>query len=427
MLPKPLQDTAFRRFWTARTISLFGDQVTLVVLPLIGALALHASPAEMGYLTAAGLLPSLLLSLHAGAWIDRRGKRRQMMILADVARAALLLTIPAAAVWGVLTLLQLYIVAFAVGTFSVLFEVSRSTVFVSLVPRDQYVAANSLLNGSRPISYMAGTSLGGLLVEILTAPIALLVDAFSYLASAYFLTRIKPVEPPTEVVARSRVMAGIRYIAQNPVVRAALGATATVNFFMFMIAALMILYATTTLDVPPGALGLTMAAGAIGGLAGAVLTGRVTRRIGVGPAFIVGCVAFPAPLLLVPAAGGPLWLVIAMLAAAQMGAGAGLMILDISIGSIFAAIIPHRFRARVDGAYRTVNFGIKAVGALAGGGLASVIGMRETLVVAGLGALTGVVWVARSPIPSLHELPEPSEEPESEPATATPRTDGDAS
>ena len=191
--------------------------------------------------------------------------------------------------------------------------------------------------------------------------------------------------------------------------RAALGATATINFFNFVFFALFILYATKSLDVPPGTLGLVLGAGAIGGVVGSIVTGRVARRIGIGPAFAVGCIVFPAPLLLVPLAQGPRWVVLGCLFLAEFGSGLGVMIMDISVGAIFAAVIPDRLRSRVSGAYMVVNYGVRPLGALVGGALGSWIGLRETLWIATSGALLGFFFLLPSPILGLRELPEPED------------------
>ena len=395
----------FRRYWTGQTISLFGDQITELAVPLAGVLILHAGPAQMGYLTAANLAPYLLFSLHAGAWVDRRGRRRQMMIAADLGRALLLVSVPVAYLLDALTLGQLYVVAFLTGTLSMLFFVSQSALFVALIPREQYVAANSLIHGSRAFSFVAGPSTAGGLVQALTAPYALVVDAFSFLASAFFLRRINPVEPPTSAGEEGQVVAGARFIAHSPIVRAGLGATATINFFNFAFFALFILYATRYLHVRPGLLGVVLGAGAVGGLVGAAVTGRLGRRIGIGPAFLVGCVLFPVPIMLVPLAGGPHALVLVMLFLAEFGSGLGVVILDISGASIFAAVVPDRLRARVSGSYLLVNYGVRPLGALFGGALGSTIGVRSTLWVATAGAVAGFLWLLPSPIPRLHELP----------------------
>jgi MFS family permease len=171
-VPELLRDRPFRHYWTGQSISLFGDRISEIAIPLLAVLTLHADALQMGWLTAVGLLPSLLFSLHAGVWADRRGHRRRMMIAADLGRAALLATLPVGYALDLLALPQLYAVAFAVGALSVLFEVCNAALFVSLVPTRHYVQGNSLVNGSRAMSFVSGTSVGGVLVQILTAPFA---------------------------------------------------------------------------------------------------------------------------------------------------------------------------------------------------------------------------------------------------------------
>jgi MFS family permease len=405
-LPAVLRLREFRRFWIGETISLFGDQITLIALPLVGVLALHASAAQMGFLGAALLLPNLLFSLHAGAWVDRRGRRRQLMIATSLGRAALLVTIPLAYAFGLLTLAQLYVVGFLFGTLDVLFYVSYSTLFVSLVPRERYLEASSLLNGSRAFSFVAGPSVGGALVQALSAPVALVADAITFLCSAFTMSSISPVEPATEQAQRGHLKAGIRYIRNSPIVRASLLATATINFFNFVFWALFMLYATKTLGVRPGVLGLVLGAASIGGLIGSVVTGRLSRRMGVGPAFMLGCILFPAPLVLVPLAGGTRFTVLACLFLAEFGSGFGVMVLDITANAIKTALVPDRLRARVAGAYMVVNYGVRPVGALVGGALGTWIGLQPTLWIATVGAVFGVLWLLPSPIPRLRELPE---------------------
>jgi len=408
-LPEVLRQRDFRRFWLGETVSLVGDQITLIALPLVAVLELDASASEMGFLTAAALVPNLLFSLHAGAWVDRRGKRRQTMIATALGRAALLASIPVAYALGILSLTQLYVAGFLIGTLSVLFFVAYSTLFVSLVPRSQYLEANSLLHGSRALSFVAGPSLGGLLVQALSAPGALIADAVSFLASAFSMSSISPAEPPTEEPQRGHVKAGIRYIRNSPIVRASLLATATINFFNFIFWALFILYATKTLGVRPTALGLVLGAASIGGLIGSILTGRISRRLGVGPAFVLSCVLFPAPLVLVPLAHGPYWAVLLLLFTAEFLSGFGVMILDIVGGSIKTALIPDRLRARVAGAYMVVNYGVRPVGALLGGALGTWIGLRPTLWISSVAAIAGVLWLLPSPLMRMRELPETDE------------------
>jgi MFS family permease len=411
MVVPPLlrEDPRFRRFWTGNAISLVGDQVTLIALPLVAVLVLDATAAQMGYLVAAELAPNLLFALHAGAWADRRGRKRQTMIWTDIGRASLIGSIPLAYALDALTFPHMLVVGFLMGTLGVLFNVSYSSLFVALLPRERFVEGSSLVHGSRALSYVAGPSIGGGLVQALSAPVTLVVDACSYVVSALCLRGVEVEEPATEAPGKGHVVAGVRWVFGNPIVRAALGATATINFFNFVFFALFILYATRSLDVAPGTLGLVLGAGAVGGVLGSLVTGRVARRIGIGPAFALGCVVFPAPLLLVPLAEGPRWVILGCLFLAEFGSGLGVMMLDISVGAIFAAVIPDRLRSRVAGAYMVVNYGVRPLGALVGGGLGSWIGLRPTLWIATAGALAGFLFLLPSPVLRLKELPENGE------------------
>ncbi|HEY4025110.1 MAG TPA: MFS transporter [Candidatus Dormibacteraeota bacterium] len=400
------QPGPFRVYWAGQTISLFGDQVSLIALPLVAVLVLHAGPAEMGYLVAAAWLPSLLFGLHAGAWVDRYRRRRLLMIAADIGRALLLATVPVAAALHALTFVQLLAVVFINGTLSMLFNMSAQILFVSTVPKERYVEGMSLLNGSRAFSFVSGPTVGGLLVQALSAPVALVADAISFIGSAVSLAMIAPAEPAAESERRGQVLAGIRFVLGAPVMRAALASTATINLFNLAYGALVVLYIVRSLHVPPSTLGLVLGSGAVGGLIGSLITAPLGRRIGIGPAFLLGCILFPAPLLLVPLAGGPMPVVLALLFLSQFGAGLGVMILDISVGAIFAALIPDQLRARVAGAYSVVNYGVRPVGALLGGALGAAIGTRPTLLLVTIAAIAGFLWLLPSPIRRMKTLPD---------------------
>jgi hypothetical protein len=269
LIPELLaENAAFRGLWMAQSISLVGDQVSLLALPLVAVLTLHAGPAEMGYLVAAELVPSLLFSLHAGVWADRRGDRRGLMIATDVGRAALLATIPVAAVLGVLSMTQMYVVAFLVGSLTVLFWVSLQRPVrgagAARALHQRKLAAERQPGGvvhGRPrdrrtagagADGAAGGGRGRALVRRLGAVHA----------------RIDSPEPEPDRRRSGGVMAGLRFIARNPIMRASLGATATINLFNFMFFALWILFATKELHVNAGALGLVIGAGAIGSVIG---------------------------------------------------------------------------------------------------------------------------------------------------------------
>ena len=398
LVPPLLRDKVFRRYWGASTVSVFGDQVSSVALPLTAVLVLHAGAAEMGYLTALQWLPSLLFGLHAGAWVDRHGKRTTM-ILADIGRAVALVTIPVCYALHVLTLTQMYLVTFAVGALSVLFTVSDGTLFVSIVPPERYVDGQSLIYGSRSLSFMGGPSAGGLLVEALTAPYAVVVDALSFLGSAAQLAAIRPAEPSASE-GSERVTAGLRFISATPIVRASLTGVAVVNFFYCMFSALFMLYAVRILGVRPGVLGLVIGAGALGGMLGSVFCKRLTARLGAGLVYVAGCLVFTAPLALVPLASGAHGAaVLVMLFGAEFASGFGVMALDISIAAIFAVVIPATIRSRVSGAFQAINYGTRPPGALIGGLAGSVLGLRTALWIAVAGAVFGALLLLPSPLP----------------------------
>jgi predicted MFS family arabinose efflux permease len=197
----------------------------------------------------------------------------------------------------------------------------------------------------------------------------------------------------------------VRVVARSPLVRPILAATATLNVFTLATAALLVLYATRSLGVPPATLGIVLGAGAIAGVIGSLLTGPIVARLGVGRTFAAGCVLFTAPMLLVPLAGGAYPLVLALLVLAEFGTGFGVMVLDISAGAILVAAVPDALRARMFGAYQLVNHGVRPLGALGGGALAAAIGTRPTLWVAGIGGVASVLWLLPSPVPRLRALP----------------------
>jgi MFS family permease len=234
----------------------------------------------------------------------------------------------------------------------------------------------------------------------------------SFVASALFLGRVKAQEAPVEVDPaglRERFAAGLRFAAVDPIIRPTLAAAATINFFNFAFQALFVLYATRYLGVSPGTLGLALGVGAIGGLLGAVVAGPIGRRIGVGPAYALGCILFPAPLILIPLASGPPEVVFAALLVSEFGAGLGVMILDVNAGSIIIARTPDRIRARATGAFRTLNYGIRPIGAFLGGVLGATIGVRETLFIVTVAPLLSVLWLLWSPVIRQRDLPEPAE------------------
>jgi MFS family permease len=407
--PPLLRQPEFLKLWAAQSISQLGDQVTLLALPLVAVLTLDASAAQMGFLVAAELLPHLFFSLLAGVWIERSSRRRHLMIVADIVRALLLASVPIAYAFDALTFPQLYAVAFAVGTCAVAFDVSWATLFVSVVPRRDVVDANSKLSLSRAASFVAGPALAGFLVQLLTAPVTLLLDAVSYLGSASFLARIRAQEPPVEKDENGtlrNLREGLRFVLGDEVIRPDLFCAATVNLFNFVFFSIFVLFATRELGVAPGTLGIALGAGAVGGILGALIAPRLERVIGIGRSVVLGSVLFPAPLILVPIASGSELQLGLILGAAEFFSAVGVMIFDVSAASMIFLRTPDRIRSRTVGTFRFVNYGIRPIGALLGGALGTALGLQTALWIGVLGALAGVLWLLLSPIPRLREIAE---------------------
>ena len=405
MIPPLLREnTNFRRYFIGQSISMLGDQVSLIALPLTAVLALHATPGQIGALLTVALIPNLLFSLHAGVWVDRRGRRREVMIATDIGRGLVIATVPIAYAFGHLTWAQLYVVGFLSGTLSVFFFVAYGAFFQVVVPREDYVAANSLIHGSRAFSFLAGRASVVSSSNCSAAPMRWRSTPFPTL-SAFFLGRIDAEEPPGAPHESAGLMSGISWIRHNAVIRGELFGVATLNLFNFMFFALFLLYATRELGVRPATLGIVLGAASIGTLSGSFVTARIARRIGVGPTFIIGCFLFPAPLILVPSAGGPYWFVLTLLFVSEFLSGVGLMLLDIMAGSIMAGTVPTALRSRVSGAFMVVNYGVRPLGTTLGGILGTVIGVRSTLWIATVGALLGLAFLLPSPIPKMRDVP----------------------
>ncbi|XVQ07065.1 MFS transporter [Spirillospora sp. CA-255316] len=405
-VPAILRDVAFRRYWSAQTISYMGDQVTTVALPLIAVLTLNVTPFQMGLLAAAQLVPNLLISLHAGAWVDRHGRRARTMIAMDVGRAVLLASVPVAYVLDALSLAQLFVVTFLIGCMGVVFNLAAQGLFTAVVPREKFLEANSLTRGSFSFSWVAGPGLAGSLVQILSAPVVILADVVSFLGSALLLRGVRAKEPEGDKDGGGNVREGLAFVRRTPALRAKFVAGTSLNFFYTVYFTLLLLYAARELGLPAGLIGLALSAGAVGALLGSVLANKTVRRIGLGTSFVLGSLLYPAALALVPLAGGDQWTAFALLTIAEFVSGAGLMLLDISGATLQQAITPDRFRSRVQGAYMTVSFGTRPLGSVAAGGLAEVFGLRPVLGLAVAGGVLSVLPLLRSPIPRMRELPD---------------------
>ena len=338
-------DRRFRTFWIGETLSQFGDRISELALPLIAVVLLDASPTQVGLLTAAVWGPNLV-SLFVGSWVDQQPRKRLLLVVADLARAAVLATVPLAYALDALTLVHLYVVALLAGLGQVLFSTAYPPFFVALVPRDRFLDANSKLSASRSASFIAGPAVGGALVQALTAPVAILVDALTFVASAFQIGRVRveeaPVENPHGHSLLRRAREGLAYVLRHPFLRYSLGCATTINFFTLMASALLVLYASRTLGLSAGLIGLALGIGALGGLVGAVAAPVLAARFGVGPVIVAGAILFPAPLALLALAGGPEWSAALVLGAVEFVSALGVMLFDVNLNALQASVTPGR-------------------------------------------------------------------------------------
>lgn len=400
------RDRRFATYWTGQAVSELGDRVSELALPLIAIATLGASSIEVGVLTAAVWAPQLL-SLIIGAWVDQQPQKRRLLIISDVLQASVLATVPLVWWLGSLTLMQLVAVALLAGVARTLSQTAYAPFFASLVPRERYVEANSLLSTTRSGSFVAGPALGGAVIQALGAPVAMVIDAASFTFSAFTVSRVRVNERPppdhAETLMR-RAAQGFGYLWRHPYMASSLRCCTTLNFFSFVAASLVVLYASRTLGLSAAAIGLAFGVGAIGGLVGAVLAGRIARRIGTGYTIAVGAVLFSAPYAVVPLAAGQDWSKAAVLALVEAISGFGIMLFDINLNALQTAVVHDDLRSRVSGAFSTVNYGIRPLGALVGGALGSFAGVGPTLVVAAVGGTLSIFWLARSPILSARAI-----------------------
>lgn len=398
----------FIKLWVGETISLFGSQVTTLALPLTAALILQATPEQMGVLNAAEFVPFLLVGLLAGVWVDRY-RRKPILIMGDIGRAILLFTIPAAAFFHALHMEQLYVVGFLVGILTVFFDVAYQSYLPSLVGREKLVEGNSKLEVSRAMSEIAGPGVAGVLVQIFTAPMAIVLDAVSFLVSALFVWRIRSPEPPLKVNEehhmRQEIMEGLRIVVGNPSLLAIGACTATSNLFGSVGQAVFILYATRELNLDAAALGIIYGIASIGGLLGAVNSGLAAKRFGLGRAIIGSMVVIGIASLFIPLASGSFLAIAAIIIGARFIGAIGNTVYNINQVSYRQTITPHHLLGRMNASMRFIVWGTIPVGSLIGGVLGGAIGLRPTLLVGALGMLLAPLWVYFSPVRQLKEAP----------------------
>jgi Na+/melibiose symporter-like transporter len=401
---------AFLMLWVGQTVSLLGSQVTALALPLTAVLVLRADAAQLGLLGALQTAPFLPAGLAAGVLADRV-RRRPVLVAADTARAFLLASIPLAWSLGALHLPQLYVVALLAGTLRMFFNVAYSAYLPSLVARERLVEGNSKLGLSASVAEVAGPGLAGALVALATAPVAIVVDAASFLVSALSLGLIRtPEAPPRAPDERAGVWRelreGLAVIWRHVSLRAITGYSLLMNLFFQAIHAIFVLYVTRDLGLSPALFGVILMASSVGSLLGALLVPVLTRLIGPGPALLAGAGCYGVGALAIPLATRPPLQALGVLLPAWGLIGVGNGLSNIVSVSLKQLMIPDRLLGRASASGMAVGWGAAPLGALLGGALGQGLGLRAALLLAALGTLSGVLWLACSPLRTLREPPQ---------------------
>lgn len=385
-------DRDFVKLWTAQAISAFGSRITRDGLPLAAVLTLRATPVQVGLLAALSYGPALIVGLAAGGYVDRT-RRRGLMIYMDLLRAGALATVPLAAWLHLLSMPQLYLAAGVVGAASVLFEIADHAYLPGLVAQEHITPANSSLSATESVAEVAGPALAGALFQWFAGPFAVAINALTYLVSAVFLVGIRKVEPAPEVSARISWLRDIgdgwRAAVTEPRVAPLLFMTGSNALFGSIFAALYVLFAVRVLGLTPAMLGLTIAAGGVGGIVGAVIAPGLARRLGPGRAIVAAAGAAAILNLLIPSAPADPKLGMVFLTAAQLFGDALAVTAAVLAGSLRQTVLPQAMLGRVGATFHAVGGGMAVVGALAGGVLGGVIGPRAALFMAASGLLIG--------------------------------------
>ncbi len=413
------QHPDFLKLWSAETVSVFGSQITMLALPLTAVLVLGATPAQMGILGAVEMAPFLFISLFAGVWVDR-WRLRPVMVIADLGRAGLLGSIPAAYAFGWLSIEYLFMVALLSGTLTVFFDVAYQSYLPVLVNRDQLVEGNGKLEISRSVAQITGPGLAGSLVQIASAPAAMAIDAVSFAFSAVFLGLIRHSEPAKLPHSEKRniwkeIGEGLGVVFGNSYLRSIAACTGTSNLFGNIAGAVFTLYVVRELHLDAVLLGLIFGIGSVGALIGAFSAGWMARRFGLGWTIIGTSAVFGVGALAAPLAGGPVWLIMLVLTGGYFITSWVGPIYNINQVSLRQAITPHRLLGRMNASMRFLVWGTMPIGSLLGGFLGEIIGLRMTLLVAALGTFLSVLPVLISPVRDLKEQPAPVEEETPEP------------
>ncbi|HEV8516679.1 MAG TPA: MFS transporter [Candidatus Limnocylindrales bacterium] len=393
-------ERAFRALWVGQSVSQLGSQISLVVLPLIAAVTLRASPFEVGLLAALETAPYLFASLPAGMLADRM-ERRRLLVLTDIGRACCLMVVPLAYFAGVLSVPVLLVVALVSGTMSVVFDVAYHSYVPLLVPAGELVEANRRLELSSAGAAVAGPPLAGVVMARIGGPFAVLIDVASYLVSAAAVLRSprfrRPMARPAEAAGMfERMLSGMRHVRGDRVMRDLALSTATFNLASSSIFAVLVVFATRDVGLGPAGFGLLFGLGNVGFLVGAAIVGRLTARVGSGQALFLGSWLGALAMILLPMASGPL--AAGALFLGRFTGATAAAIFNVNAYAVRQARVPDSILGRVNASFRLLDWGTLPIGALLGGFIGSVAGVRWALLVAAVLGLGSMLWLVRSPV-----------------------------
>ena len=393
----------FLWFWGGQSVSMVGTQITTFAVPVLAITALGADAGQLSLLRTMEFLPFLFLTLPVGLWVDRHPPR-PAMIAANLLRGVLIALIAVAGITGMLSLSWLAVALLLIGAGTVVFDVAYLSYLPTVVSKDQLVDGNSKLSVSYSVSEVAGPGLAGGLVQVITAPVTLLVDAFSYLFSVFTLKAIRtPDSSPAgaeepKVGLRRQVADGLAIVARDPFLRTICLESFTYNFFVQFGETLVALYALTELGLSPGMLGLCIGVGSVGGLAGAVVAPRVVRRFGFGPTFVAGTALGCVAPVLVPIADGSKASSGVLIAAAYLVTGFGVTISVIGSVTLRQTVAPANLLGRVNAVMRLASYAAVPLGSLATGVAATAVGVRNGLFIGVAGLLLPTLILLCSPV-----------------------------
>jgi len=408
-VPSLWRHADFLKLWTGQTISELGSVVTRTAVPLVALLVLGAGPTEMALLVVAGSLAILLVGFVAGAWVDRV-RRRPLLIATDAIRSLLLLSIPIAYATGVLRMEQLYVVTFVEGCLGALFNAAYPAYVPSLIGVDRVVDGNSKLATSSSLAEIGGPGLAGALVQLVSAPFAILVDAVSFAVSAVSLLLIRTPEPArpartTTTAIRFEIVEGLRLVRHDRILLPIALRSAVAHVAGSFYGVLYTIYLIDDLHLSPFLLGIVISAGGVGSLVGSLFAARAIRRFGLGPALIWTATGAAALGILTPLAQGPVLLATIMVFIPQLF-GDGLQTIEgVAELSLIQGLSPDRLLGRVNATLEVLSHGIAyPIGALSAAAIAGVIGVRGGIALGWAGMAVSILFLVLSPLPRVRTI-----------------------